>query len=1309
VLFRSSEPAKLGFNSLDSDSDGPPYWRKKSNHEAILCRRKTDGTGSWSDLEKRALERFASSLEGALIGEFEGLTIDDALEILRRGKKEMDEKLPHIPEIVSEDDRDSREVMSSAAEEADHESDLNSEVIPRSGRGYNEEAVRKLSRAGSSRRPMNPGTRQMSEVTIEPRRPQRMPTALAGSAAILNVKARSEQERPGNNKGRFAPSISTPFAQNQRGTRTVQIQTPRRPDNSNNYNQAGPDQGPDSGSDSDSPGSNKSRRNHFARTPGPGRRKGSPGGSSSDGSGSSRSRSGGRKKRRHSRTRHDYDSDNEYDHNLKMKHPESYDGKPDLELFDGWMNSIITYADVMKIREKTMIKLMSSYVTGNAQLFYSRNVSGKFDRWTYETLFSAMFDYCFPQEIMRKLRKRWNSASQGKQRVREYIRELELLAARFSEINERTVALKFWEGLNWELREKMCSDRADPELDTLEELIEKAYSAEKGRDQRNFERSQNGDNGKRPQKKEWSRFKNRSGGNPNQRPKESDGRPNPSRSERIRANALSPQNAPSQRPRSNQQQKQPPKLSRAKMDALRAEGKCFNCQEKGHEQRNCPRLNSMKPPKPMIKAGSISIAKMDKIAEQMSDEENDDIYVGSISVMTPDPIANELREFEAIEKRVHQLCEETWGADPLWYNEETRLDARWSVVMNEREIEVWDFELDRARTIPRDVIEDPNFKIADIFDANSPPNSVREGGYPDAENYQRWEWPAINWMLARFEGYLDSVNNGEMPTDILNRIDIMPIMLGYSIRIIELNVYYNITHEEVLNRHFKPERIINQMVEAAEIPVEQRKDRFRNKRLKLTNDVMIRLGMASVPGQKPRKRGGNKLRSDPEGANAIERTTLRIKDKTRRLPETIVVEIKINGQPMRALLDSGSMADFISTKVVDQLKLPKEIYPKPLPVQLAVHGSRSKVNCGTTVQFQYQIINCEKRFDVVNLDNYDAILGTPFLYQHQVAIAFNPSRVVVGSREPLEIKGPDVMTIKSAAADLLDEGLETLRIRLRKEAEDLCPDTSKTELPPIRAVNHTIPLIDESKIYRFRPSKCPEAFRDQWKAKKDAYIKTGRWQHATGHNAIPLLMIPKMSSSGGRPTLRTVFDKREQNANTFKLASPLPDIEEILREVSRHKYRSLIDGKDAYEQIRVVPEHVSRTIFTTPDGTMTSRVMQQGDCNAGATYQTLMNHIFGPYIGVFVYVYLDDIIIFSDSINEHVEHLRIVSLGANPQLPSGYIVGTLWFPDQSTQHLPTRYILITFVMYSPIHPAKALQIQADFFCKAPSPVPSGYI
>ncbi|THH27321.1 hypothetical protein EUX98_g6860 [Antrodiella citrinella] len=100
-------------------------------------------------------------------------------------------------------------------------------------------------------------------------------------------------------------------------------------------------------------------------------------------------------------------------------------------------------------------------------------------------------------------------------------------------------------------------------------------------------------------------------------------------------------------------------------------------------------------------------------------------------------------------------------------------------------------------------------------------------------------------------------------------------------------------------------------------------------------------------------------------------------------------------------------------------------------------------------------------------------------------------------------------------------------------------------------------------------------------------------------------------------------------------------MEGILRRMACRPYRSL-DGKDAYEQIRVEPEHVERTAMTTPDGNMMSLVMQQGDCNAVATYQTLMNHIFGPYIGRFMDVYLDDIVIYSDTLEEHIKHVRII-------------------------------------------------------------------
>jgi len=374
--------------------------------------------------------------------------------------------------------------------------------------------------------------------------------------------------------------------------------------------------------------------------------------------------------------------------------------------------------------------------------------------------------------------------------------------------------------------------------------------------------------------------------------------------------------------------------------------------------------------------------------------------------------------------------------------------------------------------------------------------------------------------------------------------------------------------------------------------------------------------------------------------NGLERTAMLPRDFTRKLPKPIVVEVFINGKSARALLDTGSLADFMSTMLADQLKVRREPLRKPLSLQLEVHGSRSKINFCSTVELRYQEITEQRTFDIVNLDSYDLILGTPFIFQHQLMLGLNPTRVVIGSSESKPIQGESIATIQSAAADVFDSQVEKLRKLLRSEAENLCVETSRTALPPLRAVNHPIPLIDENKVYSWRPSKCPEAFRDLWREKKQAYLNSGRWRIATGTNACPLLIIPKPSKGDGILRMRTVVDKRQQNSNTKKLMTPLPDIEVILRNVVRYPYRSILDGKDAYEQIRVKPEDVYKTLFTTPDGTMESLVLQIGDCNGPSTYQTLMNHIFAEYIGVFMEVYLDDIVVYSNTVQDHVKHIR---------------------------------------------------------------------
>ena len=373
---------------------------------------------------------------------------------------------------------------------------------------------------------------------------------------------------------------------------------------------------------------------------------------------------------------------------------------------------------------------------------------------------------------------------------------------------------------------------------------------------------------------------------------------------------------------------------------------------------------------------------------------------------------------------------------------------------------------------------------------------------------------------------------------------------------------------------------------------------------------------------------------------SLQRNSAQVKGNHRILPKPVVVKIEINGHPVRALLDSGSLGDFISSTLIDQLSITRETLDSPLALHLAVQGSRSKVNARATVNLKYQEINESRTLDIINLNNYDVILGTPWMYQHEVCLGFNPARVVIGRDVAGPLKaGPDTKLMVSMLTPEERE-IEAAREELRQYADPICREVWETDLPPFRAINHTIPLIDESKIYSWRPSKCPEKFRDQWAEKRDAYLKSGRWEITASGNTVPMLLIPKLNTKP--PELRTVVDLRERNKNTHRMTSPLPDMEGVLRRTAKHKYRSMLDMKNAYEQIRVIPEHVSRTAVTTPDGNMVSHVVQLGDCNAPATCQTLMNYLFSPYIGRFLDIYMDDIAIYSDTLGEHVEHVKLV-------------------------------------------------------------------
>lgn len=155
--------------------------------------------------------------------------------------------------------------------------------------------------------------------------------------------------------------------------------------------------------------------------------------------------------------------------------------------------------------------------------------------------------------------------------------------------------------------------------------------------------------------------------------------------------------------------------------------------------------------------------------------------------------------------------------------------------------------------------------------------------------------------------------------------------------------------------------------------------------------------------------------------------------------------------------------------------------------------------------------------------------------------------------------------------------------------------------------------------------------------KIERYTKAGWWEHRAAPQAAPLLCIAKKLGK-----IQTVVDARKRNENTVKDVTPFPDQDQIRMDIARTKLRSKIDLLDAYEQIRIDTDNIWKTAFATPYGTFVSHVMQQGDCNAPATFQSLMTTLFQDCVGRFVHVYLDDIFVFSETVSDHEEHLRII-------------------------------------------------------------------
>lgn len=416
----------------------------------------------------------------------------------------------------------------------------------------------------------------------------------------------------------------------------------------------------------------------------------------------------------------------------------------------------------------------------------------------------------------------------------------------------------------------------------------------------------------------------------------------------------------------------------------------------------------------------------------------------------------------------------------------------------------------------------------------------------------------------------------------------------------------------------------------------------------------------------PKKRFGNNQRNNEAkqssgGMQPQNRATARTFNMTRKdaMADNNVVAgmLPINSLNAYVLFDTAATRCFVSHDFMPKLKVPCESMLKPLSVEIAnkevILVDKIFKDCCCEIQGQSFSVDLIP----MKLGEFDIILGMDWLRNYNASIDCKSKSVTLQNPNQLKVKFyGDHKPLRQflsiiQAKRLLRKGAEAYlayvvkppkkeidigMIPVVKEFIDVFPD-DLPGLPPDREIELAIDLEPGTRPISKAPYRMAPVEMKELLTQLQDLLDKGIIRPSVSPWGAPVLFVKKKDG-----TMRLCIDYRELNKVTIKNKYPLPRIDDLFDQLKGARYFSKIDLRSGYHQLKIREEDILKTAFQSRYGHYEFLVMPFGLTNAPAAFMDLMNRVFRKFFDKFVIIFIDDILIYSKTNDEHAEHLRMV-------------------------------------------------------------------